>query len=240
MEIDSKIWFRSICRKNGLTPSDVQIEQMEQYVHLLLDWNKKINLISRKDEANIWSYHILHSVSPLFRLSIAPSCTMIDIGTGGGLPGVPIKILRSDISLLCLDATNKKIHALTHMIEALNLSDARGVWGRAEEIGQQAQYLHHFDYVIARAVCPLDELVSLASKFLRKKNYTTVEEQNTNTHLLTSHPPAIIALKGGDLKQEVDRAQRKFPRSEITTINLTFSGSDQLVTSDKKIILVHL
>ena len=70
MQSEKEIWFRTICLKNGITLTDFQIELMSQYVKLLLEWNKKINLISRKDEDNVWTYHILHSVSPLFKVSI--------------------------------------------------------------------------------------------------------------------------------------------------------------------------
>ena len=75
---------------------------------LLLDWNKKINLISRKDEENVWTYHILHSISLLFKVKIFEGSKIVDIGSGGGLPGIPLKILHPNISLLCLDATRKR------------------------------------------------------------------------------------------------------------------------------------
>jgi len=90
-------WFRTLCVKNGFIPTDLQLEQLNQYVRLLLDWNKKINLISRKDEENVWTYHILHSISPLFKFRVTEGSRFVDIGSGGGLPGIPLKILRPDI-----------------------------------------------------------------------------------------------------------------------------------------------
>ena len=68
MNSEKKIWFRELCIKNGLAPTEDQIEQLDYYVVLLLEWNKKINIISRKDEENVWTYHILHSISPLFKI----------------------------------------------------------------------------------------------------------------------------------------------------------------------------
>ena len=131
MQPEKKTWFRTLCIRNGFTPTDIQIEQLDQYVNFLLEWNKKINLISRKDEENIWTYHILHSVSPLFKVKIREGSRIVDIGTGGGLPGVPLKILRPDISLLCLDATRKKANAVSQMVEDLKIKNVNVIWGRS-------------------------------------------------------------------------------------------------------------
>jgi 16S rRNA (guanine(527)-N(7))-methyltransferase RsmG len=226
--------------KNGILPTDSQLEQIEQYVHLLLEWNKKINLISRKDEENVWTYHILHSVSPLFKITVKEGCTVVDIGTGGGLPGIPLKILRPDISLICLDATKKKVHAVLQMVNELKLERVHIVWGRADEIGIHSDYVHKFDYAVARAVCQLDELLSLSANFLKGTSHSGSWIRTRNSSLVESNPPALIAFKGGDLKQELDRARRKFPQVDIDTIELAFPGSEQLIASDKKLLLVHL
>ena len=239
MQSEKKIWFRTLCIKNGVTLTDLQLEQLDQYVNLLLDWNKKINLISRKDEENIWTYHILHSVSPLFKVKMKERSFVVDIGTGGGLPGIPLKILRPDISLLCLDATKKKVNSVLHMVDELKLQSVNIEWGRAEEIGRQPGYQHKFDFAIARAVCQLDELISFSINFLKKRNYSTSSINAINSNPFDLIPPALIAFKGGDLKQELDRARRKFPHVNINTIDLAFSGSEQLIASDKKIVVVH-
>jgi 16S rRNA (guanine527-N7)-methyltransferase len=239
VQTEKKNWFRTLCKNNGINPTDEQLDQMEHYVQLLLDWNKKINLISRKDEDNAWTSHILHSVSLLFKMKLMKGGAILDLGSGGGLPGIPIKILQPDISLLCLDATKKKVHAVSQMIGELKLLDANAAWGRAEDIVMQTGYLHAFDYVLARAVCQLDELLPLSKNFLRKKDQTTISLNTLNGTIVDSHPPAVIAFKGGDLKQELDRAKRKFPSVNIKAIDLSFSGSEQLVASDKKILLIH-
>ena len=240
MQSDKKAWFRALCIKNGFTPTDLQLEQLDQYVKLLLEWNKKINLISRKDEENVWNYHILHSVSPLFKLKVMEGSRIVDIGTGGGLPGIPLKILQPDISLLCLDATGKKVNSVLQIVNELKLKSVDVVWGRAEEIGMQSDYLHKFDIAIARAVCQLDELIALSINFLKKRNYSSPPEIPTNGSLINPIPPALFAFKGGDLKQELDLATRRFPHVNINSIDLTFYGSEQLVASDKKILVVHL
>jgi 16S rRNA (guanine527-N7)-methyltransferase len=240
VQSDKKIWFRTLCIKNGFTPTDLQLEQLEQYVKLLLEWNKKINLISRKDEENVWTYHILHSVSPLFKVKVMEGSKIVDIGSGGGLPGIPLKILRPDISLLCLDATKKKVNSVLQIIDDLKLKGANVVWGRAEELGRQPGYLHKFDFAIARAVCQLNELIALSINFLKKSNYLNPLESTKNNSLVDPNPPAIIAFKGGDLKQELDMAKRGFPQVNINTVDLVFPGSEQLSATDKKILVVHL
>jgi 16S rRNA (guanine(527)-N(7))-methyltransferase RsmG len=237
---ENKVWFRTLCVRNGFTPTDSQVEQLDQFVNLLLNWNKKINLISRKDEENFWTYHILHCISPLFKLKIIEGCKIVDIGTGGGLPGIPLKILRPDISLLCLDATRKKANAVSQMVDELKLQSVHVVWGRAEEIGIQSEYLRKFDYAIARAVCPLDELIALSINFLKKREISGSCDNATGSGLTDPNPPALIAFKGGDLTQEIDQAKRRHPQATIDTIGLTFAGSEQLVASDKKILVVHV
>jgi 16S rRNA (guanine527-N7)-methyltransferase len=240
MQLDKKGWLSNLCTKNGITPSELQLEQLEHYVNLLLDWNQKINLISRKDEENIWTYHILHCISPLFKIQISEGKKVIDIGTGGGLPGIPLKILRPDISLLCLDATRKKANAVLQMVNALKLSDIEIIWGRAEEVGVQSEYIHKFDLAIARAVAPLSELVSWSKVFLKKRKQSNLAVHKDKVDRINIISSALIAYKGGDLAKEIEIAKRKHPQLEISTIDLAFPGLEQLIASDKKILVVHM
>jgi len=235
---EKKIWFRTLCLRNGFILTDSQLDQLDQYVNLLLDWNKKINLISRKDEENFWAYHILYSISPLFKIKVFEKCKIVDIGTGGGLPGIPLKILRSDISLLCLDATRKKANAVSQMVEELKLENVNVMWGRAEEIGMQSEYLHKFDFAFARAVCQLNELIAMSVNLLKKQNLY-LYENSVDGRLIDPTPPALIAFKGGDLTQEITLAKRQHPRVNIKSIDLTLIGSEQPIVSDKKILIVH-
>jgi len=239
MYIERKIWFRELCIKNGLTPTIEQIEQLNYYAVLLLEWNKKINIISRKDEENVWTYHILHSISPLFKVEIKQHSSIVDIGTGGGLPGIPIKILRPDISMLCIDSTGKKINAVTQMISDLNLNEIRALWGRAEEIGPQREYAGKFDAVFARAVAPLEELLCWSKVFLKSIDKKKHENKNQASGRVDPKFPALIAFKGGDLSEEIESAKQKNPQMKIQSIDLTLIGSEQLIASDKKILVVH-
>jgi len=239
MQSEKKIWFRELCEKNGLTPTDDQLEQLDYYVVLLLEWNKKINIISRKDEENIWTYHILHSISPLLNIEIKQNSAIVDIGTGGGLPGIPIKILRPDISILCIDSTGKKINAVSQMISDIKLNNIHALWGRAEEVGSQPEYAMKFDFVIARAVAPLKDLLFWSKIFLKKTETKKFAIKTHSNVRLDPNPPALLAFKGGDLSEEIEIAKRKYPQTNIQSIDLTFTGSKQLVASDKKILIVH-
>jgi 16S rRNA (guanine527-N7)-methyltransferase len=165
---------------------------------------------------------------------------IVDIGTGGGLPGIPLKILHPDISLLCLDATRKKANAVSQMVDGMGLMNVKVVWGRAEEIGTQPEYFRKFDFTIARAVCQLNELIALSINFLKKRTFINSLEDTVSNGLTDPNPPALIAFKGGDLTQEINLAKKQYPQANINAIELTFAGSEQLIASDKKILVVHL
>ena len=154
----SLLEFRRIVRTNGLSVSEEQFALMERYVGLLLDWNGKINLISRRDQENVWFAHMLHSVSPWFFVDLAPGLRVLDLGTGGGLPGIPLAVLRPDLKLTLLDSIRKKVDAVRQMAGELGLTNVDAVVGRAEEIGREASHRHSYDVVVARAVARLTDL----------------------------------------------------------------------------------
>jgi 16S rRNA (guanine527-N7)-methyltransferase len=232
-------WIRKICEENGLKLTDDQLDQLDYYVVLLLEWNKKINIISRKDEENVWTYHILHSISLLFKVDIKQNSILVDIGTGGGLPGVPIKILRPDLSILCIDSTRKKIDAVSQMIFALKLTRIKAVWGRAEEIGLKPEYANKFDFAIARAVASLKDLLCWSKVFLKNAEQNIFIGKTNVGSQVEPNPPALLVFKGGDLSQEIETAKRQYPQMNIKSIDLAFSGSERLISSDKKILIVH-
>jgi 16S rRNA (guanine527-N7)-methyltransferase len=235
---EKRVWFYGVCRANGVILSDFQLDQMESYVNFLLDWNKKINLVSRKDEENIWSYHILHSVSMLFLVDMPQASRIVDIGTGGGLPGIPIKIIRPDLSILCLDSTGKKIKAVSEMITDLDLQNITAVWGRAEEIGLQKEYAGNFDFALARAVAPLSDLVSWAKPFLKTKlRDNALGERKEKLRLIE---PALLVYKGGELMNEFEMAKKKYTHIQIVTRDIVFEKSIDQIASDKKLIIVRI
>lgn len=219
---DPKLWFRTICKKNGLDPSDAQLELLERYAGLLREWNQRINLISRKDEENVWQSHLLHSVSLLLRVTIADGSRILDLGTGGGLPGIPLKILRPDLTFTLLDSTKKKIDAVAAMIESLGLDGIAARWGRAEDVGKEVGQASHYDLIVARAVASLGDLIKWGRPFLKD-------------------PIAgrqLVTLKGGDLMKEILHARRVAGVSKIDTLDLSLADVTEFLASDKKIVVV--
>jgi 16S rRNA (guanine527-N7)-methyltransferase len=215
--------------------TDNQLSLLERYVTLLLEWNKKINLISRKDEENVWQRHILHSISPLFSVAPPKNCRLIDLGSGGGLPGIPLKILDDSLRVVLLDATKKKMVAVEEMVRELNLSDTTVVWGRAEEIGRKEGFRAGFDVAVARGVGPLHELVHLAVPFM-----TSVQKQaigNGGRPYLAT--PCLLAYKGGNLEAEIEKTRRTKQVKDVREIVLPDEreGGGWI---DKKLVIVHL
>jgi 16S rRNA (guanine527-N7)-methyltransferase len=231
-------WFGAACRENGVNPTEDQIRKLERFARLLLEWNKKINLISRRDEERFWSRHILHSISILFKLRLPRRASVIDIGTGGGLPGIPLKILLPQISLTLLDSTQKKINVVQNMLQELSLSNVCAVWARAEELGKQADHCARYDLVVARAVAPLRDLIRWSKPLLKPVQDRGGEFATQPEDAIQVEPPALIALKGGDLEREVRSAKRVSGVQSIRTIDLMLQGVVQLEADDKKIVYV--
>lgn len=221
------IQIRRILQKNGVSLSDGQAAQVERFVEHLLDWNSRINLISRKDIDAIWEAHILHSFALIFKGRIPSSVAVLDVGTGGGLPGIPIAIARADVRVTMLDATKKKTEAVRDMVDALGLMNATVLWGRAEELSKRYGMASSFDVVVARAVAPLADLVKWSKPFLR-------QTPSSGTGL-----PALLTLKGGDLANEVEKLQRGGTPLSVSVEALVFEGSELLPGVDKKIVTVR-
>ncbi len=234
-------WFRSVCEKNGLSITETQLDLIDRYVGLLLDWNKKINLISRRDEANVWERHILHSIAMLFKLDPSLDASVLDLGAGGGLPGVPIKIVSPSVELTCLESVKKKTVALENMLKELSITDVNVVWGRAEELATRNSFCSQFDYVICRAVAPLDKLAKWSAPLLRKSHASGPDDREpTLGNRLRVPCGSLIAWKGGELERELTVTRKLKSVGSVTVIPLVFRGSETIEATDKHLVVVSM
>lgn len=211
-----------ICRLNGLLLSQQQIELLALYGELLRETNQKVNLISRKDEENIFEKHILHSLTlampAVVGFEFNEGERIFDIGSGGGLPGIPVKIIRNDLTITLCDSIAKKMIAVQEMIDGLSLKGITTIIGRAEESAKKPQHKGRYDKIISRAVAPLDELVGWTKDLLKPNGM-------------------LISLKGGDLSEEIKRTTG----AKIVSIverSLALQGYDGFLTEEKKAICV--
>lgn len=179
-----------------------QAEQFAQLDALYRDWNSKINVISRKDIDNLYEHHVLHSLAIAKVIPFQPNSTIMDIGTGGGFPGIPLAILFPECQFLLIDSIGKKIKVAIEVAQALGLQNVVCKQERAEEEKQK------FDFVVSRAVMPLPDLVKLVRKNISTKQHNAV-------------PNGIVVLKGGDLKAEL---APYIKTAEVTPCSQFFSG----------------
>jgi 16S rRNA (guanine527-N7)-methyltransferase len=230
------IEIETILRKNDIILNDNQRQDLDSYVDLLSEWNLRVNLVSRRGDETIWKSHIVHSLSPLFMIEFPSGLRLLDLGTGGGLPGVPLQIVHGGMDVTLLDSIKKKTAAVQDIIRRARLSGLNAVNGRAEEIGLMQEYAGSFDLVVARAVAPLVDLVRWSTPFLRKRGLVSRQRRGAKSEIKF---PYLLALKGGDLEREVADVRRNVRVSAITEIPLVFAGSEALDLVDKKIIIVE-
>ena len=227
-----------ILGSQGLMVTDAQRDQLARFVDEVIAWNAKINLISRKDEEQIWFSHVLHSLALLLSVDIPRDATVLDLGTGGGFPGVPLAIIRHDVRFTLLDSIRKKTAALQEIVTALHLPNVDVVTGRAEEAKTVAAYNASFDGVVARAVAPLCDLIRWSRPLVRRSHRTV-------QHIVQRKPmqlrlPSLIAMKGGDLVDEIRMAEVKERASHIEVIDIVFHGSEEIGLEEKKLVVVPL
>ena len=235
---NDEIWLRTLAQRNQLSITDIQLQKISRYVELLKEWNKSINLVSRKDVESIWLHHILLSLSFLFKVEYSHGCRILDLGTGGGLPGIPLGIIRNDVVFVLLDSIRKKTKAVEDMAAALELSNVSVVCARAEDLNKIEPYTESFDAVFARGVSGLENLVAWGMPFL-KKTVPSKPFSPISGKIVLSHMPVLITMKGGDIESEIQTTQRRFPGMKIQVMDLLFNGSELLQNSDKKLVVVQ-
>ncbi len=170
--------------------SDLQRKQLTDLEELYKFWNEQINVISRKDTENFYERHVLHSMGIAKIMSFKDGTAILDIGTGGGFPGIPLAILFPNCHFTLIDSVGKKIKVVNEVAESLGLTNVIGIHGRAESLKEK------FDFVVSRAVTAMPAfLYWTRGKFNKKSNNTL--------------PNGILYLKGGDLKEELKSLKQK-------------------------------
>ena len=180
--------------------TDKQIEQFKALQALYEDWNQKINVISRKDISNLYSHHILHSLAIAKAINFKDGTIIMDFGTGGGFPGIPLAIMFPNCKFKLIDGTGKKIMVANEVIKAIGLTNVVAEHIRGEE--EKGKY----NFIVSRAVMPLPDLIKIVKKNISK-------EQNN------ALPNGVIVLKGGNTEGEIHEHKKL---AEITPLSNWF------------------
>lgn len=182
--------------------TDTQKDQLSALYDLYADWNQKINVISRKDIENLYEHHVLHSLSIAKAIHFRPGSKILDFGTGGGFPGIPLAILFPECEFKLIDGTGKKIRVATEVAQAIGLKNCHPAHLRGEE--EKGMY----DFVVSRAVMPLPDLMKIVKKNISRKDQ------------INSLPNGVIVLKGGDVQAEIQPFKRI---CEVIDIDMWFN-----------------
>jgi 16S rRNA (guanine527-N7)-methyltransferase len=177
--------------------SDEQITQFAALGELYRDWNAKINVISRKDIDHVYEHHVLHSLAIAKIINFRPGTSILDFGTGGGFPGVPLSILFPDCKFKLIDGTGKKIRVAQDVCDTIGLKNCSPTHLRGEDEKDK------YDFIVSRAVMPLPDLVKLMRKNISKT------QQN-------SLPNGVICLKGGNLQNELQPFHKIVETTDIS------------------------
>jgi 16S rRNA methyltransferase gidB len=180
--------------------TDKQIEQFKALQALYEDWNQKINVISRKDISNLYSHHVLHSLAIAKAINFKDGTTIMDFGTGGGFPGIPLAIMFPNCKFKLIDGTGKKIMVANEVIKSIGLTNVVAEHIRGEE--EKGKY----NFIVSRAVMPLPDLIKIIKKNISK-------EQNN------ALPNGVIVLKGGNTEGEIHEHKKL---AEITPLSNWF------------------
>lgn len=197
--------------------SDQQVDQIQQLENLYKDWNQKINVISRKDIDQLYERHVLHSLAICKWLKLRPGTKVLDVGCGGGYPGIPLAIFFPEVDFHLVDSIRKKLTVVNDIAEKLNLTNVRTTHARMEDLQEEA------DFVINRAVARLQKLLGWSGKLISDRQINPM-------------PNGLISLKGGDLRAEIKEIKKQYSYVEQVAISDFF---EEEYFNEKYIIYVQ-
>jgi len=193
--------LRSALAEWEINIDDERLGMFNRYMELLLEWNEKMNLTAITDPEKIVIDHFIDSISPLKLNIIKNGQYVIDVGTGAGFPGLPLKIMMPEIKIVLLDSLSKRIKFLERVIEDLQLKELQIIHGRAEEYGQKEEFREKFDVVVSRAVAPLRVLTEFCIPFAKIDGY-------------------LISYKGPAADDELIQAQNAFKELKVDKVKI--------------------
>ncbi|MGI6369186.1 MAG: 16S rRNA (guanine(527)-N(7))-methyltransferase RsmG [Ignavibacteria bacterium] len=210
--------FWTILSTNNIILDVNQIEQFKRFENELKYWNNKVNLISRKDEDNILERHFIHSLSILKYIDLPKKVRCLDFGTGGGFPGIPLKIAMPDIFMTLCDSIKKKLKIAEIFALHTGLKNFNFECSRVEELDKK--YYKRFDFIFARAVAKTNLLVEWTLPFLKNNG-------------------KFVFLKGGALEEEIAEVQKKHPNLNVEEIQIDMLDCPWFKNEEKKIIIIN-
>jgi 16S rRNA (guanine527-N7)-methyltransferase len=214
--------LRMFCWENAFNPEQVRTETLAYFAQLVAEKNEKVNLISRRDSDSIIEKHVF--ISAYITKFIPDKCTnFLDIGTGGGFPGIPLGIMRPELKGILVDSTGKKIEAVKEFINKLKLGNLKAENDRVESSHFIEKYSNHFDLIVSRATVPLIILFRYSIPLIKEKAF-------------------LLAMKGGDLVDEFKLAETKYKSfiKKSTIYDLYYKPTNVRNKKEKKLILIEL
>ena len=198
---DMRALLKSYSKHDGFYMSDEQTDKFSLYAELLLKRNKEFNLTAISDPGEIAVKHFLDSIAPLIKRDFKNSASVIDVGSGAGFPGLPMKIMRDDLNVCLLDSSAKRANFLKEVCDALGLKSVNIVTARAEDAARCADFRENFDFCVTRAVARLNVLLELCAPFVRVGG-------------------EVLALKGKNVRSELAECENTFSRLGLSAAKI--------------------
>jgi 16S rRNA (guanine527-N7)-methyltransferase len=226
-------YLKSVFEKHGFSLTDTQAQQFKQYYEMLVEKNKVMNLTAITEYREVVVKHFLDSVYLAKYENLSECISLIDVGTGAGFPGIPLKIMFPDMDVVLLDSLNKRILFLQDVIEVLGLKKIKAIHGRAEEEAKKIEYREQFDYCVSRAVANLNSLseiclpfVKVGGKFISYKSMKGMEELEL--------AEKAICLLGGDETRSVEKFVLEENSTSVEPMERNFIRIKKIKATPKK------